>query len=372
MKLNVVDAESLLKFNNFVKKISSIELLRFISSLMVLFWHYQQFYLPYNFFSNKEIYFNDKSNQPFFEYLSIFYNYGNLGVNFFFLISGFVFSYVYLGIEKKTSLKKFVVNRVARLYPLHIFTLFVVLFSQFYCQLNFNEYLIYKNNDLYHFFLNIFFISGWGFEKGPSFNGPIWSVSIEIIIYFLFFFIMIYKKKNLILKSVFLILILLIIRKLNAIFSDNFFININLVICGILFFTGNLIYLIFNYSYPKIILILFSLILILISVLGNFKSFIFLPAILILALSLEDILSKKIKKIFNFLGNLSYGIYLWHTPLQIILILFIKENEKDFILIDNNFFFLFYIFVVFFVSVLSYYFFEEKIRKKIRSLNQLK
>lgn len=353
-----------------MKKISSIELLRFISSLMVLFWHYQQFYLPYNFFSNKEIYFNDKSKQPFFEYLSIFYNYGNLGVNFFFLISGFVFSYIYLNIEKKTTLKEFLINRAARLYPLHILTLLVVLFFQYYCQLNFNEYLIYKNNDLYHFFLNIFFISGWGFEKGPSFNGPIWSVSIEIIIYFLFFFIMLHKKKNLIFKSIFLILTLLLIRKFNSIFSDNFFVDINLIICGILFFTGNLIYLIFNYNYKKIVLILFSSILILISFIGNFKSFIFLPAILILALSLEDIFNKKIKKIFNFLGNLTYGIYLWHSPLQIILILFIKKNGYDFILIDNNFFFLFYIFFVFFVSVLSFYFFEDKIRRKIRSLNQ--
>ena len=39
------------------------------------------------------------------------------------------------------------------------------------------------------FILNFFLVSGWGFEKGPSFNGPVWSVSVEIIIYFFFFYL---------------------------------------------------------------------------------------------------------------------------------------------------------------------------------------
>ena len=42
-------------------------------------------------------------------------------------------------------------------------------------------------HDFYHFVLQFFFISSWGFEDGPSFNGPIWSVSIEIFIYGIFF-----------------------------------------------------------------------------------------------------------------------------------------------------------------------------------------
>jgi peptidoglycan/LPS O-acetylase OafA/YrhL len=88
-----------------MNKVSSIELLRFISALMVLVWHYQQFYLPYNFFSEVELFYNDKSNQPFYEYLSLLYLHGNKGVEFFFIISGYVFAYVYL-IEKKITLGK--------------------------------------------------------------------------------------------------------------------------------------------------------------------------------------------------------------------------------------------------------------------------
>ena len=67
-----------------MQKVSSVELLRFISSLMVLIWHYQLFYLPYNSFASSEIFYNDRTIQPFYEYLSLLFNYGNFGVDFFF------------------------------------------------------------------------------------------------------------------------------------------------------------------------------------------------------------------------------------------------------------------------------------------------
>ena len=44
----------------------------------------------FNPFSEKEILTNNRLNQPFYEYLNLFYNYGNKGVDFFFIISGFV------------------------------------------------------------------------------------------------------------------------------------------------------------------------------------------------------------------------------------------------------------------------------------------
>jgi peptidoglycan/LPS O-acetylase OafA/YrhL len=139
-----------------MKKVSSIEFLRFVSSLMILVWHYQQFYLPYNFFSNQEVYFNDKSMQPLFYIFKFFYLYGNYGVEFFFIISGFVFSYVY--VDKKISFRNFFINRFARLYPLHLITLIVVLILQSISFKLYNEFLIHKNNDLYHFFYNFFLI----------------------------------------------------------------------------------------------------------------------------------------------------------------------------------------------------------------------
>jgi peptidoglycan/LPS O-acetylase OafA/YrhL len=48
-------------------------------------------------------------------------------------------------------------------------------------------YFVYPLNDAYHFILNLFFASAWGLEKGFSFNAPIWSVSVEVLLYAVFF-----------------------------------------------------------------------------------------------------------------------------------------------------------------------------------------
>jgi peptidoglycan/LPS O-acetylase OafA/YrhL len=41
--------------------------------------------------------------------------------------------------------------------------------------------------DAYHLALNLGFASSWGLERGSSFNGPIWSVSVEVALYAIFF-----------------------------------------------------------------------------------------------------------------------------------------------------------------------------------------
>ena len=355
-----------------MKRIASVELLRFISAMMVIIWHYQQFYFPYNFFSDTEILITNRNEQPFYNYLSLFYNYGNKGVDLFFIISGYVFAYVYLIENKLVNLKSFFSNRFARLYPLHFLTLITVTILQFYSVENFDSFFIHPFNDAYHFLLNLFFISGWGFEKGPSFNGPIWRVSVEIIIYFLFFFLIINSKKNRILKSFLLVAFFIIFKK---IFNDDFLknINMNLINCGIIFFEGVLVYYLTNKIKDKKIIFFIGIFLLSISLIGNFKIYVFLPAILIIFLTLEYLIKGKIWNFFNFLGNLTYGTYLWHLPLQILVMIIIKETECDYSIIDYKIFFLGYIFILILVSIISFYFFEKKMRlllkKKLKSEN---
>ena len=168
-----------------MRKFYYLELLRFFSAVSVLIYHYQHFFKPYTSFSTIDISVN-KFIQPFYSFLNILYNYGNLGVPMFWAISGFVFAHVYLGKDKNVNGKQFFINRFARLYPLHFATLLIVALAQIINHKLFGNFQIYEFNDLYHFFLQVFFISAWGFEKGYSFNAPIWSVSIELIIYMLF------------------------------------------------------------------------------------------------------------------------------------------------------------------------------------------
>ena len=47
-------------------------------------------------------------------------------------------------------------------------------------------FFVYQKNDPLHFSLQLLMASNWGIAD-LSFNGPIWSVSVEVLVYFLFF-----------------------------------------------------------------------------------------------------------------------------------------------------------------------------------------
>jgi peptidoglycan/LPS O-acetylase OafA/YrhL len=102
----------------------------------------------------------------------------------FWMISGFVFAAVYYG--RAATTREFAVNRFARLYPLHLATLLLVAAEQYLCTQRFGTPLLFQNNDLPHFLLQLGFASDWLMSTGMSFNGPIWSVSVEVVLYALF------------------------------------------------------------------------------------------------------------------------------------------------------------------------------------------
>jgi len=169
-----------------MKKFSYIELLRFFTALSVLTSHYLLIvFSPWSSYSSIQA--SDKSILPFFWILEILYEHGRYGVQMFWAISGFVFAFVYLEQKNKISSKEFFINRFARLYPLHFFTLILVAVLQIISFKINGNYQIYFINDFYHFLVNLFYVNGWGFAKELSFNAPTWSVSIELLIYFLFF-----------------------------------------------------------------------------------------------------------------------------------------------------------------------------------------
>ena len=106
------------KVNIYMKKYYGIELLRFLTSVSVLLYHYRLFFGPLNNL-NSNNYSEILLDLPFYSFLGFFYTYGNYGFPVFFAISGFVFSFIYLSQTKETTAKEFFINRFARLYPLH-------------------------------------------------------------------------------------------------------------------------------------------------------------------------------------------------------------------------------------------------------------
>jgi peptidoglycan/LPS O-acetylase OafA/YrhL len=114
----------------------------------------------------------------------IFYE-GYIGVEFFFILSGFIISYKYVQkiADKTTSKKDFFVARIARIYPLHCITLLLVVLivlkdtlrddtSFPWSQLLFNIPLLqsFIPSRSYYF----------------SFNAVSWSISDELFFYAMF------------------------------------------------------------------------------------------------------------------------------------------------------------------------------------------
>jgi peptidoglycan/LPS O-acetylase OafA/YrhL len=347
------------------KKIYSIEILRFFASISVLIYHYKIFFFIVNKFYNFN-YSNPSDNLflsslPFNSILNLLYKYGDNGVQVFWCISGFIMSYVYLEQKNKINGKSFFLNRFSRLYPLHFATLILIVILQKSNLILFGNFLVFDNNNFYNFLLHLFFISGWGFQEGLSFNEPIWSVSLELIAYFLFFFSIKMIKNINYLKIVIFYIILLFLNK----YFFNSYKNQDIISCIQLFLSGVLVFKIYK-KFSNLNFILFSIFLLTISILGSFKIFIFCPAIIMVFLISEQyiIRSKLIfLKFFSLLGNLTYSSYLLHAPLSIIFIMLVNENTLVFL---SPIFFMTYFTIVIFFSILSYYLFEKKLKNLIR------
>lgn len=169
------------------KRYLGLEALRFLSAVAVLLWHYRHFYMgsvavfvvPFT-----------PAMLPLQGVLKPFYSWGYMAVSIFWMLSGFIFFWKYHDdvADGRVGAFEFFIRRFSRLYPLHFLTLLAVAALQaIFASGHGGETFVYQNFDLRHFALNLFFASAWGAEAGMSFNGPIWSVSIEVLIYALFF-----------------------------------------------------------------------------------------------------------------------------------------------------------------------------------------
>lgn len=168
----------------FPERIYSLDVLRGIAALAVVFWHWQHFFYVGD--SPKD--FNGVA-QPLFEWLRLPYQRGALAVELFFCISGFVFFWLFARriAQGNLSASRFFIDRFSRLYPLHLVTLIGVAALQWVYSSKHGSYFVYQTNDLYHAVLNVLLIPAWGLEQGWSFNAPIWSVSVEVLLYAMLF-----------------------------------------------------------------------------------------------------------------------------------------------------------------------------------------
>ena len=350
-------------------KLLGLEIIRFISSLSILFWHYQYF----SYIADRHENFAAAS-QPFYSIFRIFYNFGNHGVQVFWCISGFIFFWKYRDAiaEKAINAKKFFNLRFSRLYPLHFLTLILVaLLQSLYFSQN-DYYFVWQSNDAYHFVLQLFFASNWGFEKGASFNGPIWSISIEVLVYFLFFLTLRYISKSFWCNIGILFFCLI---------AKYFKITSPIVECLAFFYLGGLTAMAVRYFEKSklkkpINALIMSLIFIvpLVSFAANlteYKNFallfilLFTP-ILLFAGAQRLKMPTFFQKTIESAGNMTYSIYLIHFPLQLMIMLYFSYTNQA-VPYYNPLFFIAFMIITLVLAYFSYYLFELRMQNIIRN-----
>jgi peptidoglycan/LPS O-acetylase OafA/YrhL len=156
--------------NDTERRITELDGIRGLAALGVVVYHYHK----------------HLEGAPLESVLFPIYRGGLLFVDLFFVLSGFILAQVYSHEARYPTLRPAVVSRVARLYPLHLLTLFIVAVLQKLHVILTDHCFIYVYNDWYHLALNVFMLNESGLQTGFSFNGPSWSISTEFIVNILF------------------------------------------------------------------------------------------------------------------------------------------------------------------------------------------
>jgi peptidoglycan/LPS O-acetylase OafA/YrhL len=122
---------------------------------------------------------------------------GVLGVDVFFILSGFIIAYNYAarfdaqpllgeaGAAWRQMYGRFLWLRVARLYPVHLVTLLAVLGMYMAAQVLNVKLNLESGYSAFDFVRNLFLVHAWG-SFDFNWNGPAWSISAEWFAYLLF------------------------------------------------------------------------------------------------------------------------------------------------------------------------------------------
>lgn len=114
---------------------------------------------------------------------------GFLGVDLFFVLSGFVIALNYSGAKAPTdfpSYLSFLQKRLARVYPVHLFVLLVLVAGVGLMHLLSIRVARPWSRDTAGLVESAFLVHGWAFPIRTTWNIPSWSVSTEWLAYLLF------------------------------------------------------------------------------------------------------------------------------------------------------------------------------------------
>lgn len=342
-------------------RVNQLTFTRFIAAILVVIWHFGLDIYPFNMYSVN------------------FFQKGDLGVSFFFFLSGFVMMLAY-GHKEKINFYNYIKKRVARIYPVFVLAAMLLLFNKLISNI---DYLNFKG-----LVLHLSMLQAWILDYQFSYNIAAWTLSVEFLFYITFPFLYnrFYKKETLSKNVIIGILLIWFFTqvidfvlkpsvfftyenqltiyyeylRLHPLMHLNQFLIGNLV--GFLFIKRNI-----KRNYDTLIILIIILIYL---ILNNFSSLnlfhglallLFAPLVFLLSANNGFITKFLNAKPLIFLGEISYGIYILQFPVFYLLQKLLDRVEL------NNLTLRFYISVLILIifSGFSYVFFEKPMRKVI-------
>ena len=329
------------KFKN-IAIFEGLNALRFFAAFLVVMHHSETI-------RNKNGLYN-------LEWLGAFRN-GVNAVTFFFVLSGFLITYILLKENFNTgtiSIKKFYIKRTLRIWPLYFLLVIIgtIILPQLLSLLKVNYEMPYTFSEVWYYFL--FFFPGLvTYYFGSHFLEPLWSIGVEEVFYLMWAPLFRFCK-----KYILAILLSIIVLKIILIVIANYFIKdglfnymVNIFSFEAMAVGGLGAYLVFNrqrpfsnsFIYQKPIQIAIYLVLACFLIFHTnidnviWNSIFKLPVIskfvidfmflyLIIGVSIVDNSVIKLKnKALSFLGEISYGIYMYHMLIIFAIMQFMKK-----------------------------------------------
>lgn len=366
-----------------IKYFEGLNALRFFAAYLVLLHHAESIRTSYRLFSLKEY--------------SLFNN-GGIAVSFFFVLSGFLITYLILREKENTqdlSVRKFYIRRILRIWPLYylLVLLGTVIIPSLLHFINSPVEIPYSFGDviMYYVFFAPFMVN---LLFGHHLLEPLWSIGVEEIFYILWAPLFKFVKKNylLLIISVIVIKVLLMLLVIQYFPNGNvyqilswlqfeamaigglgayFIYNLKKDISGMVIFSKPFQLIVFTFIIAR-----FTILKYLVEQSDIFEYLFTTPIFSILLMSLAFlwlILNISLNKrrlfhlnyrILNFLGEISYGIYMYHMLVIFSIVLFFGKILNSLgVVISTGLFYLTVTLSVIFVAWLSKKMFEDKFLK---------
>ncbi len=337
-----------------LKYFESLNGLRFIAAFLVVMHHSETI--------------RNKYLLPNLQYFSLFQN-GRTAVTFFFVLSGFLITFLLLRERDKNgtvSVSNFYIRRVLRIWPLYFLLVVIgtILVPFAIKIIHFNYQMPYTFSQVWlYFVLFIPFVVNAIF--GHHFLEPLWSIGVEEIFYLMWAPIFRFVKKGIVPILIFLIVVSVLLRNIH--FSPIADYVINCLLFDSMAIGGLGAWWLFNLKKPieEVFLfrsvwvqsILLSLLAIFVfsiheiqnnsiggvvywaftnTVIGSFLvNGLFLYLIVNVSTNSKRIFSLK-GKIWDWLGDISYGIYMYHMLFVFGIILLFKNKLQTLSLLSGT------------------------------------